>query len=202
VLKGVATTAPVGIGEVSTSTLDFGHVAFGSSSTLSLKLYNRGDAPLSAFSAVDNPVFTLTAGSGSLTVPAHDSVTISVRFSPSSVGSHTGNLALGAGNPQVSLSGIGDATVSFATQVLPMIQNSCVGCHGYGSHSAIVNVSSSSYAPAKLIEPGNTTNSVIYQKVIGSGTYGGAMPPSAGQRWNTTQKNLLRDWILQGALNN
>jgi hypothetical protein len=54
------------------------------------------------------------------------------------------------------------------------------------------------------IDPSSTANSLIYQKIISGGTLcsGGVRMPQGGPFMTTTQSNIIRDWINNGAPNN
>lgn len=107
-------------------------------------------------------------------------------------------------------------TVRFSTQIQPIFENTaygCVGCHGGSgnlfltagqSYTNLVNVdqqASSSCAGKKRVLPGNANESVLYLRVSGS-TCGDRMPKGAPNPISLTDRNLIRDWINQGALNN
>lgn len=78
-------------------------------------------------------------------------------------------------------------TVDFDTEIQPIFDASCVGCHGVNgglslatgqSFNNLVNVSSQGYFPFLRVASGDTSLSVLYNKVMGNGTHGGPMPPS------------------------
>jgi mono/diheme cytochrome c family protein len=88
--------------------------------------------------------------------------------------------------------------VSFATDIQPIFSADCVSCHGgstapdlrpASAYDAIVN--------GTYIIPNDIANSVLYQDLLGNGNL---MPPSSAL--STAKKNLVKNWILQGALNN
>jgi hypothetical protein len=70
-------------------------------------------------------------------------------------------------------------TKSFATDVLPLIQNNCESCHASYSNYSQISGSKSS----------------IRSKIVD-----GSMPPGASL--STDQKNIIVCWIDNGALNN
>ncbi|MDP2208593.1 MAG: hypothetical protein Q8K98_07440 [Bacteroidota bacterium] len=99
--------------------------------------------------------------------------------------------------------------VSFSTQIQPIFNASCTGCHGSSgglnlsasvSHANLVNVNAqSSCTTLKRVLPTNASQSVLYLKVAGTDC-GNRMPQ--GGSLPTQQINLINDWITQGALNN
>jgi hypothetical protein len=100
-------------------------------------------------------------------------------------------------------------SVSFAGQIQPIFNANCTGCHGTNgdltltasvSYSQIYHVpASSSCTSLHRVFPNDANNSVLYLKVVGA-TCGSRMPQ--GGSLSTTEINLIRDWINQGALNN
>jgi hypothetical protein len=100
-------------------------------------------------------------------------------------------------------------TVSFENEVLPIFNEHCWVCHppnggldlgaelAYGN---LVNVESVGFPPNKRVVPGQPMQSVLWHKVIHSGTYGLNMPPNAPI--STEELTTIRAWIEQGAMNN
>jgi cytochrome c len=92
---------------------------------------------------------------------------------------------------------------SFATDVMPIFENHCTACHG--SNSPAGSWDASSYDsimeignPNPVIIPGDTTNSVLVQRI--SGASGSIMPPSG--MLSASEIQIIKDWINAGALNN
>lgn len=105
--------------------------------------------------------------------------------------------------------------VSFSTQVQPVFTSSCAlnGCHAGTNPQAgmslesgkayanIVDVVSTSYSPAKRVAPGDTTASVLYNKIRNTGVYGQDMPPGP-PALTASQIMDIGVWIEEGAQNN
>jgi hypothetical protein len=100
-------------------------------------------------------------------------------------------------------------TVSFSLEVLPILTEHCWVCHppnggmdlgAEGAYENLVNVESVGFPPNNRIVPGQPMQSVLWLKVIHSGTYGLDMPPDA--TIPTEQLTVIRTWIEQGAMNN
>lgn len=99
--------------------------------------------------------------------------------------------------------------VSFSTQIQPIFNASCTGCHGSSgglnlsasvSYANLVNVNAqSSCTTLKRVLPSNASQSVLYLKV--SGTSCENRMPQGGSL-TTQQINLINDWITEGAINN
>src|SRR2546421_10942734 len=95
------------------------------------------------------------------------------------------------------LSAQSPATVDFARDVLPILRQNCVGCHGPAQQISGLRLDRrSSVFNRRGIVPGSSANSSIYQRVSG-GTYGLQMPPTGPLR--PEQINIIKTWIDQGA---
>ena len=93
------------------------------------------------------------------------------------------------------------ATVSFANDILPIIQSRCINCHGgdrteeglsMNSHAELLAGSEN----GAVITPGDAANSLLAQLVIDQEM------PKRGPKLTPPQTQLIVDWINQGALNN
>ncbi len=103
-------------------------------------------------------------------------------------------------------------TVSFAADIQPILTSNCIGCHGSvaptanldlsagASRANLVNVVSSGYAPALRVAPADTSASVLFHKVFGTGSYGAQMP--FGGSLPQVERERIRAWILEGARDN
>jgi Abnormal spindle-like microcephaly-assoc'd, ASPM-SPD-2-Hydin len=184
---------------VSVSTLDFGPLAVGTSRLLVFRVRSTGTEPVNLDVLSSCPSFTLQSGAGPRSLAPGDSITVTVEFRPISGGSQQCTIATGPGCPSVTVRGVG-TTVSFAASLVPMLASrGCTGCHGYDRTSEIVNVASSRGAP--LIKPFDPNGSVIYARIANLGTLGAAMPPGT-TGLSAAERQLWRDWILEGAQNN
>jgi len=93
-------------------------------------------------------------------------------------------------------------TVYFQNQILPMLVSNCAmsGCHSVASHKE--GVITTDYAHImQNIKPFNLNQSKNYKVIITTNS-GDRMPPPPAPAFTTEQKNLLKKWIEQGALNN
>ena len=70
------------------------------------------------------------------------------------------------------------------------------------SYGRFVGVPSFGYGPNLIVKPGDPDASVLYNKIENTGLYGQLMPFGAPQPIPQSERDLIRDWILQGALNN
>ena len=189
---------------VTPTTLDFGSAPVGSAGLGEFKIKNPGTAPTSLNVVPDCESVILVGGGGPSMLQPGDSLTVTVQFIPRQGGAVVCHIATGPGCPEVTVRGTG-TTVSFANHILPIFNaRGCnSGCHTrfFNSTASIVNVTTDGYAPARYIVPFNLAGSVIYGKVTDSGQYGQSMPQGS-PLIPLAERNRIRDWILEGALNN
>jgi PKD repeat protein len=121
-----------------------------------------------------------------------------------------GLLAGGAGADD--LTGIAvTPNVDYMTQIQPIWNAQCAGCHAVGGGSAglvlggsssrlnIVNVPSTQVGGLMLVLPGDASQSYLFQKINQTQPQVGIrMRP--GSAMSLAQQALVRDWINQGAL--
>ena len=93
------------------------------------------------------------------------------------------------------------ATVSFANDVLPIIESRCIGCHGgdrteegldLKTHASIMAGSSN----GPVIVPGDAVNSLLVEMVATQ------KMPKRGPKLTPPQVQIITDWVNQGALDN
>ena len=98
--------------------------------------------------------------------------------------------------------------VSFANDVQPIFDRSCISCHpssgnldltSGNSYSQLVNVAASGYSGKRVI-PGDAENSILYKKIDGSEVYGSNMP--LGSSLSDVEIETIEQWIEEGAKNN
>ncbi|MGH7436460.1 MAG: hypothetical protein ACRENE_12375, partial [Polyangiaceae bacterium] len=90
-----------------------------------------------------------------------------------------------------------------------------VGCHVPGTpplgqilsagfaYSNIVNVASHEVTSDMRVAPGDLVHSYLYLKITAQQSVGKSMPPvSTGDVLMASEIETIKDWILQGALNN
>jgi hypothetical protein len=139
-LQGFASAGPVA--QVSTTTLNFGTIAFGSTATLPLTVTNIGAGTLTVASSTNLQNYTITASTCGGGVTTGNSCTLQVEFQPVSVGNHFSTWTLqtngvtnpitGKATPMVAVNGVaiglsaGTSALQFgsilygATEVLPL----------------------------------------------------------------------------------
>lgn len=98
----------------------------------------------------------------------------------------------------------GETTVSFATDVAPIITGSCgtTRCHSVSPYVFLTGSTRCATAvDPRLSVPGNADNSYVIAKLEGASTICGSAMPAA-RRLSTEQIATIRTWINEGALNN
>src|SRR5215213_6953257 len=95
----------------------------------------------------------------------------------------------------------GGATVSFANDVLPIIESRCIGCHSgdrteeglvLKTHADIMAGSDN----GPVVVPGDAANSLLVEMVTTQ------KMPKRGPKLTPPQVQLITDWVNQGALDN
>ena len=90
----------------------------------------------------------------------------------------------------------------YDSQIQPIWDSNCTSCHIYGHSSgldltvgsaSIVDVESQGYTGTMLVASGDPSSSVLYNKISGTGTYGGQMPP--GGLMSSSNIDLVESWI-------
>ncbi|MFQ6675235.1 MAG: choice-of-anchor D domain-containing protein [Fidelibacterota bacterium] len=206
--------------------IHFGTVAVGDSSDTTLTVSSTGELPLVIsgvnLTGTDTLDFRVEEGVEGTELPPGTDGLIVLTFVPVSEGVKSATLHILTNDPEtpdaeVSLQGVGGepvTTVSFSGDIQPIFTANCavVGCHVAGhetgldlregqSYSLLVNVTSAGYAPALRVKPYDPDNSVLWNKVAGTGRYGDRMP-LGGSPLAEKDTIAIRTWILEGALEN
>ena len=93
------------------------------------------------------------------------------------------------------------ATVSFSKDIVPILDNSCVNCHGGDRIEEGLKLQSYEdvFAGSKngaVVVPGDASNSLLAELVANH------KMPKRGAKLTNPQVQLIIDWINEGALNN
>jgi hypothetical protein len=107
------------------------------------------------------------------------------------------------------------AATSFAADIQPIFDASCISCHATGgiadlilhlnsgeSFAALVNAASVQNAALTLVVPSNSTSSLLLQKVSSGSPPVGARMPILGFPLSQADLDAIENWIDQGAMNN
>lgn len=118
----------------------------------------------------------------------------------------------GAGSDGACGPATGTTTYSFSTDIQPIFDSNCMSCHGAGaegglslsagsSYCNLYKVTSSGYSPSLRVDPENSTGSVLYGKVSGTGGWGAQMP-YGNPALSDSDISIIKTWIDEGAINN
>src|SRR6266851_7217768 len=89
------------------------------------------------------------------------------------------------------------AKVDFANDVLPILRQNCVSCHGPAQQSSGMRLDRKSVVLGRRgVVPGSSDNSFLYHRISGS-AFGMQMPPTGALR--AEQIQTIKTWIDQGA---
>lgn len=196
-------------------TIDLGSVAVGQSSERGFRIRNLGADALSANLTLGCADYAFVSGGGPQTIAPGETLAVTVRYTPSADEPSSCTVLTGLTCGEVSLvaNGFVPVTVSFAADVQPIFTDRCLGCHAGpvptanldlsagASRPNLVNVVSTGYAPALRVAPGDTTASVLFHKVFGTGVYGARMP-FGGASLPQVELDRIRTWIVEGARDN
>ena len=98
--------------------------------------------------------------------------------------------------------------VSFADDIQLIFTQNCTSCHPNSgnldltqenAYSQIVNKTTAGYSGIRVV-PNEPENSILYKKIDHSNSFGANMP--LGGTLTANEINLIKKWILEGALNN
>lgn len=112
----------------------------------------------------------------------------------------------GTGTIQASDGGV---AVSFATDILPILNAHCASCHSIGTNGGLNmgnpitwnGVRNGSGNNGPIVVAGNALSSNLYTKTTASPPFGARMPVG-GPFLSTADQIKIRDWINLAALNN
>ena len=91
------------------------------------------------------------------------------------------------------------ARIEFDRDVLPLLRQNCIGCHGPSQQNGALRLdrrSSAIKGGFRRVTPGSSANSFLYHRLTGS-EYGTQMPPTGPLK--PAQVNIIKAWIDQGA---
>ncbi len=104
------------------------------------------------------------------------------------------------------------SNVSFSSSIQPIFTSFCTSCHQAGGASSflplttgvsyinLVNKTSTQSGGGTLVIPGNSADSILYKRVSGSSV--GLQMPRLSTPLSTTDQNLIKTWIDEGAKDN
>jgi mono/diheme cytochrome c family protein len=99
-----------------------------------------------------------------------------------------------------------ERVVDFARQVLPLFADRCFACHGPDEKTREadlrLDLRASVFdrdAESPLIQPGKSSNSLLFERISSHDPDVQMPPPSATRQLSPTEIDLIRQWIDQGA---
>jgi len=99
--------------------------------------------------------------------------------------------------------------VSFSSEIQLIFDNNCTMCHGNlggldlsegVSYNKLYDIDAQNYF-GKRVKPYDAENSILWNKIANTGTYGGAMPQGSSGL-NNDEAQLIETWINEGAKDN
>ncbi len=96
--------------------------------------------------------------------------------------------------------------VDFAKDIVPLLQKSCIECHGPEKQKGKLRLDTKEATfkgggDGPIITVGDATKSDLYKRITLPAANDDAMPPSGkGEPLTKAQTDLFRDWINQGAV--
>ncbi|MEO6182778.1 MAG: c-type cytochrome domain-containing protein [Verrucomicrobiota bacterium] len=96
-----------------------------------------------------------------------------------------------------------DKQIDFAKEIQPILEKSCIQCHGPDKHKGDLRLDSKEAAlkggkDALALVPGDIAKSDLYRRITLPKDHDDVMP-SKGDLLTKVQTDLIRDWISQGA---
>jgi hypothetical protein len=96
------------------------------------------------------------------------------------------------------------AEVDFARDIQPILEKSCIQCHGPEKQKGKLRMDTKEAAlkggsEGAVIEPGDAAKSDLYRRITLPKDHDDVMP-NEGDPLSESQTNLIRDWINQGAV--
>src|SRR5215470_12503088 len=89
------------------------------------------------------------------------------------------------------------AKVDFANDVMPILRQNCVPCHGPAQQTSGMRLDRKSVVIGRRgVVPGSSDNSLLYHRISGN-DFGLQMPPTGPLR--PEQIDTIKTWIDQGA---
>jgi len=112
--------------------------------------------------------------------------------------------------PAVALLGCGEQSVSYRTEVRPIIDKYCMRCHGADGEGSKTSglrmddykslMKGTVYGP--VVKPGDSFTSALVMLVEGRAAPSLRMPHNANKMPSQAEIDLIKAWIDQGAKNN
>src|SRR6185295_14830093 len=189
-----AIQAPGALSFIAPDSLNFGVAPVGQVKTGAFQIFSIGTSPLLVDVVSASPEYQIVAGGGITQIPVGGFLNVLVTFTPRGSLDRSGEITVGPGLPAVRVKGYG-TTVSFHNDLQPLFAARC----DQAWHNHIFRDPDTAYANLILYQdviPFNPQYSVLYYWVAG-----GVMP-QGGPMLEQEKIDMIKDWILEGALDN
>ncbi|MCB9763490.1 MAG: hypothetical protein H6739_27230 [Alphaproteobacteria bacterium] len=160
---------------------------------------------------------TLPGGSALTNSDITDRLSASASFTPDVAGTYTMKLVVeDASDLDRDYVDVTAYTYTFDDDVQPILDSNCISCHGgsnpirglaldVGAYNNIVNVASGQLPSMDFIEPGDSFNSYLYHKILGTQSIvggSGLQMPRNQTPLTSAELTLIETWISEGAREN
>jgi hypothetical protein len=189
-----AIQAPGAASFVAPDSINFGVAAVGAVKTGAFQVFSVGVAPLLVNIVSNSADYVVVSGGGVSQIPPGGFINVLVEFHPQGGLTRSGTITVGPGSSDVVARGFG-TSVSYHGDIRPILDTTCnQSCHFHAFKDP--NSYSNFVGPFNLVMPFDPDNSTLYfYLVIDFMPQGGPPLPQA-------QKDLFKNWILEGALDN
>jgi hypothetical protein len=205
-VAGVGTALPVPALSVSTSSLNFGTILTGGSNQLQITLSSTGNDTLKITAINFNQGAYSTDATMPLELIPGTSELITVNFQSEVPGTFDGTMSVISNSPStpdvISLAGVAEIAVSYASSIQPVWNASCGGCHGSNgglSLTSYTNLMLGTSSNGPVVIPGDGANSLLIRKLRGQA---GSLMPQGGPSLSESTISTIETWINQGAQDN
>ena len=133
--------------------------------------------------------------------PATEPPTETATEAPTEIATEAPTEAPAATEAPATQPAVEGATVSFASDILPLFESRCIGCHGgertqegldLKTHASLMTGSEN----GPVVTPSDAANSLLVEMVATQ------KMPKRGPKLTPDQVQLITDWVNQGALDN
>ena len=105
--------------------------------------------------------------------------------------------------PRLAIGDEASPKISYDRDVRPILSDNCFSCHGFDAESREADLrldtADSVASEAGVIVPGEPNESLLVARIESNDIDLLMPPPESGRRLNSKQKEILKQWIAQGA---
>jgi centrosomal CEP192-like protein len=178
---------------VAPDSIDFGVAPVGTIKTGAFQVFSVGTAPLLVNVVSTSADYAIVSGGGVTEIPPGGFINVLVEFRPQAGLDRSGTIVVGPGSPDVVTKGFG-TTVSYKSDIRPILDTTCnQACHIHVFHDPDSYPNFVGFG--NWVSPFNLNSTLYFYLTIDFMPQGGPPLPQA-------QKDLFKNWILEGALDN